>query len=506
MHYIRRTAAALAALVLAAALAAAGPGDARRASAGDADRLLATGEFGRAAEIYRDLEPSAPDVRLRLAAALLKRERPAEAIAVADAAVAAAPTADAHALRALARFRAGRFRAAEADRDRARALPQAETALAHLADARLLLSDGRAAEALAAVERALAGPSLLDRVFRFDALNVKSDALDELERLDDALAAFEAAVEAAPPTNQLLAENLAAQLAFRRATRGAPYCRLAPGSPAEATLPLAVKHNLPIVYASLNGAPPAPFLLDTGAGISVLFPKYAKKAGFATRPERAWAGAVGGDGRVEIRYGLADRVGLGAVALERVPFAVIDWELPGLAGILGLPVLSPFLATIDYRGREVRLQRPAAQPAADAGVPFRLVSGAVFVEAWVDGKGPFNFEIDTGATTDTVPVDVTVAAAVGLSPELPIARTTRSSGAAGRQTATVYPNRRFSWGGMGERKVGLMSQPLTPARAERRDGESGLVAETELEGLIGHALLSRSSVTLDFVARRVRVE
>ena len=162
----------------------------------------------------------------------------------------------------------------------------------------------------------------------------------------------------------------------------------------------------------------------------------------------------------------------------------------------------PFLATVDYRAREVRLQKPAPDP---AGTPFRLVSGAVFVEAWVDGQGPFNFEIDTGATTDAVPVDLGVASAVGLSPGMPAARAARASGASGRQSATFYPGRRFSWAGLPETKVAVMSQRLTPARAERRDGESGLTAETELEGLVGHAVLSRTVLTIDFVARRVRI-
>lgn len=504
MHHNRRTSAfALAAIAAVLAFASPSSGDARRATAGDADRLLVAGEFGRAVEIYRDLEDSAPDVRLRLAAALLKRERHAEALAVADTAVAADATADALALRALVRFRAGRFAAADLDRERAAALPQPQTALAHLADARLRLAEGRAAEALAAAERAVAGTSLLDRVFRYDALTVKANALEDLGRADDAFAAFEAAVEAAPATNALLRENLAAQLAFRRAVRGAPFYRIAPGA-SEARLPLAERVNAPIVYASVNGAPPAPFLLDTGAGISVLFPKYARKIGFEARRERAWAGAVGGDGRVGFQYGLADRLGLGPVTLERVPFAVLDWELGGLAGIIGLPVLEPFLATVDYRDDELRLERAGSRKIE--GSPFRFVSGAVFVEAWVDGRGPFNFEIDTGATTDSVPVDVDVATAVGLSPQSPIARRSQAVGAAGRQNATVYPGRRVSWGGLEERKVALMSQRLTPARAERRDGESGLTADTELEGLIGRALLSRSALTIDFVGRRVAVK
>ncbi len=486
--------------------------ESRRATVGDGDRLFSAGEFGRAVEVYRDLARGAetpPEVHLRLAAALLKRERPVEALAAADAAVARRAGADTYGMRAVARFRAGRFRDAEADRDRALAAPPGETALARLADARLLASEGRYAAALVAADASLAGASFLDLAFRFEQHALRADLLDELDRQKEALAAHEAALAIAPATNKLLRENLAAQLAFRRATLGTAFYRVAPETnPDAATLPLTLKQGIPLVYISLNGAAPAPFLLDTGAGVSVLFPEYAKKAGFAARDERVWAGAVGGDGRVPLRYGLASKVGLGPLTVENVPFAVIEWNIPNLAGIVGLPLLRPFLVTVDYKAKELRLKRSGAtEPAATgAGVtPFRLVGGAIFVEATINAQGPFNFEVDTGATTDAVPVDTTVAAALGLSPTSPGTRRTKGAGAGGTQEAYVHPDAKLSWAGLAPAGVSLMSQRISPSRPERRDGESGLVAETELEGLIGYAVLGRSAITIDFVAQRITI-
>lgn len=496
--------------------------ESRRATVGDGDRLFSAGEFGRAVEVYRDLARGAetpPEVHLRLAAALLKRERPVEALAAADAAVARQASADTYGMRAVARFRAGRFRDAEADRDRALAAPPGETALARLADARLLASEGRYAAALASADASLAGASFLDLAFRFEQHALRADLLDELDRQKEALAAHEAALAVAPATNKLLRENLTAQLAFRRATMGTAFYRVAPATnPDVVTLPLTLKQGIPLVYVSLNGAPPAPFLLDTGAGVSVLFPEYAKKAGFAARDERVWAGAVGGDGRVPLRYGLASKVGLGSMTVENVPFAVIEWNIPNLAGIVGLPLLRPFLVTVDYKAKELRLKRTGAADRAATGpgatgpaatgpgvTPFRLVGGAIFVEATVNGHGPFNFEVDTGATTDAVPVDTTVAAALGLSPTSPGTRRTKGAGAGGTQEAYVHPDAKLMWASLAPANVSLMSQRISPSRPERRDGESGLVAETELEGLIGYAVLGRSALTIDFVAQRLTI-
>ena len=497
-------------IALLALLLVAVPSPAVTPELAEADRLLFAGEYGRAIGLYRNLASKESGgeqtARLRLAAALLKRDEAAAALRAADEAVDAEASSDAHALRSLARFRAGRFSGAEKDRDRALSIEVRESAIGHLADARLLAAEGRDEEALRAVDRSIASEAFHDRVFRVDAYLLRSEVLDEMERPAEALEAHDRAIALSPPTNELLLTNLKAQAAFRRATVDRPLYRVAAG-PDAATLKMVVRQGLPIVYLSVNGAAPQPFVVDSGAGICVLFPKAAKQLGFATRDEPAWAGAVGGDGRVPIRYGLADRVAFGNVSVENVPFAVIDWELPQIAGLVGLPLLKPFLTTFDYKKGELRLERAttARHPSGPRTAPFRLVGNAIFVDGFVNGRGPFNFELDTGAGPTAVPVDETTASAIGLFPHLPNARRARGAGAAGGQEAVIYLEARVSWAGREPVNVSLISQRITPARPERRQGENGLTAETEVEGLIGYALLSRSAVTIDFPRRTLTV-
>ncbi len=475
-----------------------------------ADLLLVSGEYRKAADSYRPLSRSAGtsgiNARLRLVAALLKRDNAVQALTEADAAVAAQSSGDAYALRSLARFRAGRFALAEADRDAALAAPTSESMLAHYADANLLGSHGAYDRALAALDRALKGRSLLDRVFRPDELVERSGAFDELDRTADAIGALADALAVTPRTNDLLINNMSAQLAFRRQFADREFMRIATNAP-QSTLAFTLLGGLPVVNISVNGGAPAPFIVDTGAGVSVLFPAYARKIGFDPRDERAYAGAVGGDGKVGIRYGLADSVRLGDHAVLNVPFAVLDWELPNVAGIVGLPLLRPFVTTFDYPAKELRLARSSTAPqAAPAGAtPFRLISKAIYNEASINGRGPFNFGLDTGASTNGVPIDEMVASAVGLNAGAPGAKKTRGMGAAGGQDALVFPNGRVAWAGMPAAAADLISQRITPARAERRDGESGLIAETEVEGLIGYALLKSAVITIDFERLKITI-
>lgn len=186
---------------------------------------------------------------------------------------------------------------------------------------------------------------------------------------------------------------------------------------------------------------------------------------------------------------------------------MLDWELGSLAGIIGLPLLRPFVTTFDYPGKKLTLSRNPITDSADvkAATSFRLVGNAIYLEATVNGRGPFNFGLDTGASTPGVPVDELVAASVRLDPNTPGARKTRGKGAAGGQDAVTYPNMRVSWAGLPETRTDLISQRITPARAERRDGESGLVADTEVEGLIGFALLRSSVITIDFTTLTITV-
>lgn len=512
---IRRTFALVALLVFVAPVAfftsTIGAADRAPVSLDDADRLLLAGEYRRAADAYRNLVDTGAaggsgdrdyvaSLHARRAIAFVKRDDVPAAIAAAEQAIGASASADSHAVRAIVRFRAGRFPGAAEDVARTGSLSTTGHPLALLVRARLALSEGRAAEALDAADKSIAGDTILARAIRPEALTVRADALDELGRDREAVASLDAALAATPRTNELLVANLSAQVEFRRSLIGRALYAVREPKPA-VDLPMTFVAGLPVVNMSINGAPAVPFIVDTGAGISVIFSKYAKQSGFVARDEPAYAGAVGGNGRVPIRYGIAEKVALGDASVDVVPMIRIDWELPSFGGIIGLPLLRQFRTTFDYPAARLRLEKPGSASStktAKGSAPFRLIGQGVFVEATLNGKGPFNFELDTGAASPGIPVDDAVAAAIGLHPAAPGVRKGRGQGAAGSQDTIIHPGVRVVWAGLPETKIDAIVQRISPARADRREGESGITTDTELEGLIGFAALKPYAVTIDF--------
>jgi tetratricopeptide (TPR) repeat protein len=471
-----------------------------------ADQLIDAGQFGRAVDLLQ-VHRNDPELAARLAAALLKREQFRDALAIAEDAVTACECSQTLAVRSLVLFRAGRFSRAEEDRDRALSV-RPVSPLAHLADARLLAARGDEQRAMSAAERALTGTTALERLFFSETHALRAELLENAGRSREAIAALEAALSTAPRTNEMFVTNLTASVAFRRSVVDRPLYRLASKGEAWSTT-LDQRHGLLLVTARVNGGPPSRFIVDTGAGISVLFPSAAERFKVQPRPERAFAGAVGGDGKVGLRFALADSVELAGATIENVPFGVIDWELPGYAGILGMPLFERMVVTFDYPGSRLLLRQPTtsspSQSAPLATAPMRAIGGALFVEVTLNGAGPFNFEVDTGAAPAQVPVDEHVATVIGLHPNSSGARKSTGRGAAGPQSATIYPNVTVGWAKMPDVSVSIMSQPITPARAERRDGESGLTADTEVEGLVGYALLKGRVVTIDYRRRVLEI-
>jgi predicted aspartyl protease len=155
----------------------------------------------------------------------------------------------------------------------------------------------------------------------------------------------------------LLPPPQAAQLA---AVTGTPY---EPHGPQVARVPFLDVDPLPQVAASVNGAAPGTFVLDTGAlGLTL------STAAAATAGLRAVATTVGTiNGRTVTTYlGVVPSFRLGPVELRNVPASWTDG--PTLAfpngatpnGTIGTTLFYHFLTTLDYRGRALVLRRPTA--------------------------------------------------------------------------------------------------------------------------------------------------
>jgi hypothetical protein len=147
--------------------------------------------------------------------------------------------------------------------------------------------------------------------------------------------------------------------------------------PQRATLPFTRAWPAPIVRVKLNGQT-VTMVVDPGASELLLDPSAMRVSRATVVPgERtvAWSGT-----RVVARNAIVQKLELGGFVLANVPAAVtqlhrysleVNPGAPGIAGVIGLPVLERFGVTIDFARQELELRRPDAPVTAQgARVPY----------------------------------------------------------------------------------------------------------------------------------------
>ncbi|MBX7221550.1 MAG: aspartyl protease family protein [Blastocatellia bacterium] len=188
-----------------------------------------------------------------------------------------------------------------------------------------------------------------------------------------------------------------------------------------ASIPLTVKGRRPYIQVKINGKGPLNFVVDTGAGVSVISVAAAEKIGLKPVATGGAARAVGGDGTFPIVYGVINSLEMGNVRINTIPVYIREIQgsrsaapNAGTDGFLGLSVLTDFLVTLDYPNKMMSLEPGRAAAAnqmaeADADgvhpsvVPFRLTeSGLISIETLLDDTRKMNFIFDSGASTTVI--------------------------------------------------------------------------------------------------------
>jgi hypothetical protein len=177
-------------------------------------------------------------------------------------------------------------------------------------------------------------------------------------------------------------------------------------APAMATdIPAEFRDGLIFVRVAIGAGPPGVFLLDTGAGASILDARLASAAGVKLGDPLH---LVGGGGAADARRAENVRLTLagGAIDAEVDPTVAdltrIDRGMRlHLDGILGDDVLRRYVVTLDYRGGTVRFDPPqAVTPPADAARMGGLIAPYVAAHVQQAGRGAdAQFQIDTGSNT-----------------------------------------------------------------------------------------------------------
>ena len=256
------------------------------------------------------------------------------------------------------------------------------------------------------------------------------------------------------------------------------------------------ENPLILVPGSVNGRGPLTFILDTGAGTSLLSQRLADKLGIVATGSKIGTGAAG---RVTVALATAESLAIGGAHRAPMPLAITaEVDRIGAAvgeridGDVGYDFLRGYRVTIDYRRQIVRLVQGAYDVTGPdcrtrSEVAFRLASPIkplALVPTFVNGRGPFQFALDTGASITVL--SPAVASALGVEGAERVSMT----GAGGKLQATVGRIASLAVGG-------ALLDDVNVVVADFLEG-LGQAVGTKLDGVVGYSFLRHFRVTIDY--------
>jgi predicted aspartyl protease len=252
----------------------------------------------------------------------------------------------------------------------------------------------------------------------------------------------------------------------------------------------------------VNGAGPFEFILDTGAGTSLLSSQLAQqlKLNVLGTKEGQSAG-----GKISVSLAKVDSLAVGQAKIEDVDVGIVDLghisKTIGtkIDGDVGYNFLKHFRVTIDYRVSEIRFNDPkrgeSFEKSPKTEVPLRLASPAkplVLVDVYANGRGPFQFAIDTGTSTTALAPEVAQQLGIEGSPIGPI--TTGGS----QVNVTAGNLKSFQVGG-------ARIDDLVVVVADFFAMLSHAVG-AKLDGIVGYNFLRNFRVVMDYPSEKFRLE
>lgn len=181
-----------------------------------------------------------------------------------------------------------------------------------------------------------------------------------------------------------------------------------------------------LVPVQVNERGPFDFILDTGAGTSLLSSDLAKQLDVKTIGSKEGQSA---GGKVSVSLAKVDSLAVGETKLADVDVGIVDLSHIGktvgaqIDGDLGYNFLKHFRVTINYRDCELRLEDPKRVESFARGtrteIPIRLANPAkplILVDVHANGRGPFQFAIDTGTSTTAITPELAKQLGVEISP------------------------------------------------------------------------------------------
>ncbi len=284
-----------------------------------------------------------------------------------------------------------------------------------------------------------------------------------------------------------------------------PDTTLAPGAP---EIPFDFESSHILLKASLNGRPPAWFILDTGADQNVIHEARLAEFGLSTY---ARTRTTGGGNSADYGYARGATFSLPGVELRNQHVAVIEQSgleralgVP-LGGILGYDFISRFVIEIDYERKLITLHDPGTWTYAGGGhvIPVVFDRGIPFARATISVPTkpniPALFVLDSGASETMTLTSPFVKAndlvrLAGTNPTV--------NRPAGMESQFFAQNN--VRGRIDELRLGSLTERSIPVNMSVNT--TGAYASPNFSGTIGESIYRRYRVYLDYPHDRVILE
>lgn len=273
-----------------------------------------------------------------------------------------------------------------------------------------------------------------------------------------------------------------------------PIPAIVAAAPAAYSVPFTNVGGLAIVPVTIAGKGPYHFILDTGAGITVITPALASAIG--ATPRGSTVGGGMGAQQVHVQTLDLDRVSIGgaeqsgiATAIFPLPKTVTDQGSYGsIDGIVGYSFLRNYAVTIDYASGMATFASTFAPPTGIAAVPFELAQHALPIVRAQAGQQNGRFELDSGNNSVAVVTD-DFARESGIAERYPNGPASAYAGVGG----TVITHQvRIGAIELGGYTVHQVAADVSPAQGT-------VIGKDGVDGTFGYDLLSRFTVTIDYL-------
>jgi len=257
-----------------------------------------------------------------------------------------------------------------------------------------------------------------------------------------------------------------------------------------------------LLPVQVNGDGPFEFILDTGAGTSLLSSDLAKKLKIKIISTKEGQSA---GGKISVSLAKVDSLAVGQAKLDDVDVGIVDLTHIGntigtkIDGDVGYNFLKHFRITIDYHDCEIRLDEPRRIQrlgrSSKAEVPMRLASLAkplLLVDVHANGHGPFQFAIDTGTSTTAIAPELAQQLGLKSSPVGPLT----TGGAQVNVTAGTLESFKIGRAGVDDLVVVAADFFATLSQA----------VGAKLDGIVGYNFLRNFRVVMDYPSEKFRLE